>query len=217
MKIYIDSASARIHHLITNYNLDGATSNPTILARYEQTLEGFYNEIPKGKKFFMQVVATDHNTMIEQGIQLTKLFSGVIVKVPATSEGLMAIRTLNDRGIPTLATAIISLEQAVLAIKCGAKYLAPYVNRMIKNGVDGIKVCQQIVDYCMLHDLNVEVIGASFLDKDQLIKVINSGIHAITISEAIFDDLMRNEIVDQYVETFEKDWLIIKDGTFDVS
>ncbi|MEF1944732.1 transaldolase family protein, partial [Neisseria gonorrhoeae] len=54
----------------------------------------------------------------------------VYVKVPVTTEGLAAIKTLKAEGYHITATAIYTTFQGLLAIEAGADYLAPYYNRM---------------------------------------------------------------------------------------
>ena len=57
------------------------------------------------------------------------LSKNIIVKIPASSNGLKAIKKLSDESIKTLATGIYSVEQALLAANCGAAYVAPYVKQ----------------------------------------------------------------------------------------
>ena len=54
----------------------------------------------------------------------------MIVKVPATWEGLQACRSLQALGIKTLATTIFTLEQAVLAAEVGCVYVSPFANAL---------------------------------------------------------------------------------------
>ena len=56
--------------------------------------------------------------------------SRVCIKVPSTWEGLQACRTLQARGITTLATTLFTLAQAALAGEVGCHYIAPYLNEL---------------------------------------------------------------------------------------
>lgn len=54
----------------------------------------------------------------------------ICIKIPSTWEGLMACRTLESRGVRTLATTLFTMAQAVLAAEVGCTYVAPYVNEL---------------------------------------------------------------------------------------
>lgn len=54
----------------------------------------------------------------------------ICIKIPATWEGLQACRTLEDKGITTLATTMFCMEQAALAADAQCTYIAPYVNEL---------------------------------------------------------------------------------------
>lgn len=56
--------------------------------------------------------------------------SRVCIKIPATWEGVQACRELEQKGITTLATVVVSLEQTALAAAAGCRYIAPYVNEL---------------------------------------------------------------------------------------
>ena len=61
----------------------------------------------------------------------------IYVKVPMTREGLRAAKTMVEAGRHVTATAVFSIEQALLAARVGASYVAPYVNRLDEAGRSG--------------------------------------------------------------------------------
>lgn len=56
--------------------------------------------------------------------------SRICIKIPSTWEGMRACRTLEQAGVPTLATTLFTMTQAVLAAEVGCTYVAPYVNQL---------------------------------------------------------------------------------------
>ena len=54
----------------------------------------------------------------------------VCIKIPSTWEGLQACRSVEMKGIATLATTIFCMEQAALAAEAQCTYIAPYVNEL---------------------------------------------------------------------------------------
>lgn len=66
------------------------------------------------------------------------LASRICVKIPSTFEALQAAPTLSrEYNIPTLGTALFSLEQAALAHQVGCVVISPYVNELRVHFVDG--------------------------------------------------------------------------------
>ena len=81
--------------------------------------------------------------MIEEAKKLYDLFNhvndNVVIKIPVNTameddqenyEGIKAIKILEERGIPTNATLIMSPNQAWLAAKAGAAYVSPFLGRI---------------------------------------------------------------------------------------
>ena len=56
--------------------------------------------------------------------------SRVVIKVPATWEGLQACRTLKAENVKTLATTTFSFEQAVLAGEAGCTSVSPFIHEL---------------------------------------------------------------------------------------
>lgn len=54
----------------------------------------------------------------------------LVMKVPATWEGLQACRELKAIGIKTLATTVFAMEQAVLAGEVGCISISPFVHEL---------------------------------------------------------------------------------------
>ena len=56
--------------------------------------------------------------------------SRLVIKVPATWEGLQACRTLKVENIKTLATTCFSFEQAILAGEAGCTSVSPFIHEL---------------------------------------------------------------------------------------
>lgn len=61
---------------------------------------------------------------IDPEIQLDR----VVMKVPATWEGLQACKALTLEGIQTLATTVFSMEQCILAGEVGCVSISPFIH-----------------------------------------------------------------------------------------
>lgn len=216
MHIYLDSANTqKTTNYLSDYNLQGATSNPTILYKDACLLEDFLHAIPRNFTCFAQVIASDYNGILSDAQDILNIREDVVIKIPAHRDGLRAITTLHKNGVKTLATAIYTLDQAILAAHCGAEYVAPYVNRMCDLGVDGVQTTIAIQQALTQSGYACEVVGASFKNLQQITLLMQHGIDAITIPLDLFDKMLSNESTLQATHKFKEDYYALTkmDGT----
>ena len=67
-------------------------------------------------------------------------------------EGFAAIPRIVREGMQVTATGIHSSMQGFMAAKAGARFVAPYVNRMDNYGIDGVRVASEILRTNRHHD-----------------------------------------------------------------
>ena len=77
----------------------------------------------------LETVTLTAKEMLKEGRALAKIHKNVVVKVPITKEGLKAVKAFKAEGIKTNVTVTFSPLQALLAAKCGATYISPFVGR----------------------------------------------------------------------------------------
>lgn len=126
-------------------------------------------------------------------------------KIPVTAEGYKAMAMIKDAGIKVTATAIFTQQQALVAARAGADWVAPYVNRLDNISSHGIEVVGNIVENFDRYGLDTKVLAASFKTVDQVHRVSMMGSHAATISFEILERLRSHPMTDISVEQFEKD------------
>src|SRR6478735_4794683 len=102
MKLFIDSGNIKdIETLAAIGIIDGVTTNPTLLAKepgdYRQNLKRIC-QIVKGP-VSGEVTATDCAGMLQQGHDIAKIDSYMVVKVPLTRAGIQACKELSNEGI----------------------------------------------------------------------------------------------------------------------
>ena len=95
MEFYIDSGNTDlIQHYISNFHLQGITCNPAILIKDQSTIREVMKVVPKEMDLYFEVIATDHDGIVEETKKLVSLGENITVKIPATPEGFVAIREL---------------------------------------------------------------------------------------------------------------------------
>ena len=137
MKFFVDTANLeQIKEASELGVLDGVTTNPSLMAKEgisgKDNILNHYTticEIVEGD-VSAEVIATDLEGMITEGEELAALHSQIVVKIPATIEGIKAIKYFSSKGIKTNCTLIFSPGQALLAAKAGATYVSPFSGRL---------------------------------------------------------------------------------------
>ena len=219
MKLLIDDANLdAIKAIVALYPIDGVTTNPTILAKAgenpKERLIKIRELIGPDKDLHCQVVADSKEEMKDQARKLVKLLGeNTYIKIPSNGEGFKAMEELSDEGIKITATGIYSPLQAFLAAKAGAKYLAPYVNRIDNLGYDGLAVAMRIQNILETNNFEAEILAASFKNSNQVLELVERGVGALTLGSAVFDGLVNDRNVDFAIKTFEDDFgKILEEG-----
>ena len=134
MELYLDTANvAEVERLARVFPIAGVTTNPSIIAA---SRESIWSVLPRLQKaigprgtLFAQTMSRDAGGMVAEAKRLSNALPDIVVKIPVTAEGLVAIKALKNEGITTLGTAVYSAAQGLLAALAGASYVAAYVNK----------------------------------------------------------------------------------------
>ncbi|WP_156587683.1 transaldolase family protein [Halorubrum sp. CBA1125] len=209
MRIYIDTASPEHIRAADRLGVvDGVTTNPSIVAdtdrRYRDVVETTA-EIVDGP-VFAQVLAEDADEMVREGRGYQEWAERVIVKLPATRPGFEALRRLRADDVPAGTTVVFSVEQAVLAAKNDATFVAPYVGRIDDSGADGLATTRRIQSVFDAQGFETEVLAASIRNTTQATALYEAGIDAITMSPSVLDAHIDHPETAAGVEGFAKAW-----------
>lgn len=212
MEFILDTADLEaVKQLDELLTIEGVTTNPSIITKSgktpEQVIKEFVEYLRPEQKFFVQVVSTDYEQMLEEARYICSLRpKNTYVKIPVTHNGYKAIKQLKSEGLGVLATAIYSADEAFLAAMNGADYLAPYVNRMCNYG-DGIG---QVLDLLQMLETqgfeNTKVIAASFKNTEQVHALIAAGIQSVTVPPEIAFTMINHPGTKIAVDEFSAAW-----------
>lgn len=212
MKILIDHADIeQIKQMYNRFPCDGVTTNPSILKAAGRNPMSLLKEIKLiiggSGQLHVQAVSTKAEEMVKEAqFILRELGQNTFIKIPVTQEGIKAIGLLSRQGINVTATAVYSPMQAFVAAKAGAKYTAPYVNRLDNMGSDGVQIAKDIHDMFKMHDMKTEVLAASFKNSKQILSLCKHGIGSVTAPPEVLDALIKNDATAVAVEVFTKDF-----------
>ncbi|HXN07299.1 MAG TPA: fructose-6-phosphate aldolase [Nitrospiria bacterium] len=209
MKFFIDTANLKEIKEANDLGvIDGVTTNPSLLAKEGMEMNQAIREICAivNGPVSAEVLALEAPEMIREGRALAKLHPNVVVKIPMTSEGLKAIKTLSHEEIPVNVTLIFSPVQALLAAKAGAAYVSPFVGRLDDVGQVGMELIQQIVTIFGNYDFGTEVLVASIRNPIHIVDAAIMGAHVATIPFQVIMQLTKHPLTDAGLKKFLSDW-----------
>ena len=188
----------------------GVTTNPTILLN-ERTprAEKVHEILEMGVRFiYVQATGETVEERLEDCETILSLDNAgrVGLKIPMDIAGLEVVKQIREKypDCRILGTAVYSADQGIFAALAGCDSIAPYINRMSNNDLDPYKAVSIIRDFIDEHQLDCEILGASFKNTNQVIQTLACGAHSVTIPYNIFEKMMNKELAVSAIETFNR-------------
>lgn len=209
MKLFIDTADvAQIKEAWSWGIVDGVTTNPTHVMKTGRKPDDVYREILEvvNGPVSLETIATDAPTIVKEGRALAKLGPNVVVKVPVIREGLMAVKELSADGIKTNVTLNFSPLQALLAAKCGATYISPFVGRLDFVGHVGMDLVRQIRTIYDNYDFKTQILTAAVRHPEHVLQAALAGSDVCTMFFDVLKLLYDHPLTDTGLDVFLKDW-----------
>ena len=210
MKFFVDTADvAEIADLHAIGLLDGVTTNPSLIAKSGRDFKEVIAEICAlvPGPVSAEVTALDAEGMVAEGRELRKIAGNVTVKVPLTLDGLKACKVLSGEGTMVNVTLCFSANQALLAAKCGATFISPFIGRLDDINLDGLELIREIrTIYDNYPALTTEVLAASIRTPNHVKDVALIGADVATVPPSVLKGLARHPLTDKGIESFMADW-----------
>jgi len=196
------------------FPVSGVTTNPTIISRektdFRTLLYSIREIIGDDKMLHVQATATEADEIVKEAEMVKNVVRGnFYIKIPITREGLRATAICKDKGIGVTMTAIFTQQQALIAAKAGADFVAPYINRLDNIVSDGVRVVEEISDIFKNYDIKTKILAASFKNAEQVHKVSMTGAGAVTVNPEIFDMLIYHPLTYYAIDDFNQDWATV--------
>jgi len=209
MRIFIDTANLEQIKEISSWGiLDGVTTNPTLVAKEGCDFRTRIEDICKvvDGPISAEAVSMDHEGMIEEARELSRMHKNIVVKIPMTDEGLKAVKVLSKEGVKTNVTLVFSPNQALLAAKAGATYVSPFVGRLDDISHDGMALVRDIVTIFRNYGFKTQVIAASIRHPVHVTEAALAGAHVATVPYDVLKKMLRHNLTDEGIQRFLKDW-----------
>jgi transaldolase len=210
MKFFVDTADVTaIRHLNDIGLIDGVTTNPSIIAKSGRDIMEVTKDICAlvTGPVSAEVTALDYDGMVKEAAVLAKIANNICIKLPLTIDGLKACKALTSDGHQTNVTLCFSVNQALLAAKCGATYVSPFVGRLDDINLDGMQLIRDIRTLFDNYDnLNTQILAASLRNANHVSGASLAGADVGTIPPNVIEGLAEHPLTKSGLDTFMKDW-----------
>jgi len=209
MKFFADTADTdAIRELATTGLVDGVTTNPSLIHKSGRDIMEVTREICGivDGPVSAEVVATEHDAMMEEAEILRKIADNIAIKVPLTIDGLKTCKKLTSEGTMVNVTLCFTANQALLAAKAGATFISPFVGRHDDIGFDGMNLISEIRMIYDNYDFQTEILVASVRHPIHILESAKMGADVATMPPDVIYKLFNHPLTSSGLAAFLSDW-----------
>lgn len=213
MKFFIDTANVEEIREANDLGvICGVTTNPSLIAKEGRNFKEVVTEITSivDGPISAEVISLEHEKMVEEALELSKIHKNIVIKIPMCAEGLKAVKQLSAQGIKTNVTLIFSAPQAMLAARAGATYVSPFLGRVDDIGGNGAELVADIAEIFDLHGIKTEIIAASVRHPVHVIESAKAGAHIATVPYKVIQQMIGHPLTTAGIDRFLADWESVK-------
>jgi len=188
MRLFLDTANIdHIRHGVELGIVSGVTTNPSLVSKegkvnYQKLVKEICSIVPGPVS--TEVLSQNAQGMISEAREIAKWADNIVVKIPASIEGVKATSALNRENIKVNFTLCFSVNQALLGAAAGAAFISPFVGRLDDIGV----------------------IAASMRHTQHCIMAAKAGAHIATIPYKVLLQMIQHPLTDIGIRRFAQDW-----------
>ncbi len=209
MQLFLDTANqAEVEAAVRMGVISGVTTNPSLVAKESGDYlarSKYFCQLVNGP-ISVEAIALDYEGMLKEARELAAIDERIVVKLPLTEDALAAINVLSKEGIKTNATLIFSANQALLAARCGATYVSPFVGRLNDIGQDGMTLIEEIKTIFVQFGIKSQIIAASIRSPRQVTEAALIGADIATVPFKILQQMIAHPQTDLGIAKFAADW-----------
>jgi len=221
MKLFIDSANLdEIRKFLGWGGCDGVTTNPSINAACGvKSIEGMRErsvqiaQLIAPRPLSVEVTSDEPDVMLQQAREYAKWAKNINIKIPITTTMgepcLPVIHQLCLDGIDVNVTAMMTLNQAMLAAKAGARYVSLFGGRIDDEGNDATVVISKLRAWLdrwpNAFPKQPEIIIGSSRTTKNVADWAATGADILTVTPSILSKIVRNARTSETVVQFLDD------------
>ncbi len=209
MKLFIDSANIQEIETAASWGvIDGVTTNPTLIAKEGKDFKKTILQICKlvNGPISAETISLDAEGMVKEGKIFAAWHKNIYVKVPATIEGIKAVKKFKALKIKTNVTLVFSSNQVLLAAKAGANLISPFVGRLDDAGEDGMRMVAESLQIIENYNFESKILVASVRSPLAIERAAMMGAHITTAPFKVLEQMYKHPLTDQGIQKFLEDW-----------
>ncbi len=211
MRLFLDTANIEhIRHGVRLGVITGVTTNPSLISKegkvdYKHLVQEICSIVPGPVS--TEVLSQDVSGMVAEAKEVTTWAKNVVVKIPASLEGVEATAQLAKAGIKVNFTLCFSVNQALLAAIAGAVFVSPFVGRLDDIGENGMRLVKEIVAVFKSYpdSIKTEVLAASIRHPQHCIEAAQAGAQIATVPYQVLMQMIQHPLTDIGIRRFLED------------
>lgn len=192
--------------------IDGITTNPSIMAQYQPSHQQHIEQICQivaPMPVSVEVTTNAYQDMISQGHDILSICNNVVLKLPCNLQGFKACKHFAENGHLVNMTLCFSVNQAMIAAKCGARYVSPFIGRLDDAGYSGIALIYDIARaYAAQRHQATTILASSVRNVAHVYQAATNGAGAATMSASILQQMIDHPMTIEGVNRFLNAWQI---------
>jgi len=211
MQLFLDTANIQhISHGVRLGVITGVTTNPSLISKegkvdYKRHVQEICAIVPGPVS--TEVISQNATDMVREAKDVASWAKNVVVKIPASLEGVEATHQLTKEGVKVNFTLCFSVNQALLAAAAGATFVSPFVGRLDDIGENGMRLVKEIVAvYNNYPSIKTQVIAASIRHPQHCIEAAQAGAQIATVPYQVLIQMIQHPLTDIGISRFLEDW-----------
>jgi transaldolase len=211
MELWIEGTIDQVIRVANEGLADAIATNPTIIAQWTaggRSLESVVTQVCESVTVpvFVQLHGGSVDAYLREMDSLRAISPQIHPKLVATPDGLAAAKRLASDDLKPLITTIATLNQAFLAARANAAYVAPYIGRIVDAGVDAYELVHDITTMYQQHSVKTQIAAASIRSREQAENVLRAGAPILVMQHDVFITLTDSPLTQNWIERFEENW-----------
>jgi transaldolase len=212
MQLFLDTANIEhIRHGVKLGVISGVTTNPSLISKegkvdFKRHVQEICSIVPGPVS--TEVLSQDAAGMVREAKQVASWAKNVVVKIPASLEGVEATSQLTKEGIKVNFTLCFSVNQALLAAAADATFVSPFVGRLDDIGENGIRLVKEIVSVYKNYpdSIKTQVLAASIRHPQHCIDAAQAGADIASIPYQVLLQMIQHPLSTIGIKRFVEDW-----------
>lgn len=189
--------------------LSGVLCEPWQLTRneinVEQQLESLLDVMSEEQTLLIQAISNAFRGMLEEGKRLQKLSAQITMMVPATQQGLMALKASRRLSLPMAASQVFQLEQAMVALHAHAGLLILDLDK-ISRFASAKKVLKSLLKTVSSDQKENLLVVCETVE--QLRMAMACGAECVAASADVYHQLLFSVLSDSEMQSIREEWIL---------